>query len=188
LSTSPEKIAGDGFLSKKEREGGRSANKDPPCFVRASSASDRGAAATISAAGSAGPGCPESNIGEDSYLKIKGRGSVSIGSSGRISSGTRFACGGSITALSDSVSGATEAVFSTGSKFDCVKEVDRSFSEVASGGFGLAETMGANSANNQLNLCRGALSMLVGGKGVTVLGVDVVFSKRPERVGGDGSP
>jgi hypothetical protein len=30
LSPSPEKIAGDGFLSKKEREGDRSANKDPP--------------------------------------------------------------------------------------------------------------------------------------------------------------
>jgi len=187
LSPSPEKIAGDGFLSKKEREGGRSANKDPPCFVRASSASDRGAAATISAAGSAGPGCPESNIGEDSYSKIKGCSSVSVECSGRISPSARFAFGGGITALSDSVSGATEAVFSTGSKFNCVKEVDRSFSDVASGGFGLAETMGANSANNQLNLCRGALSVLVGGTGVTVLAVDAVFSKRPERVGGDGS-
>ena len=48
--------------------------------------------------------------------------------------------------------------------------------------------MGANSANNQLSLCRGALSVLVGGQGVTVLAVDAVFSKRPERVGGDGSP
>jgi hypothetical protein len=81
--------------------------------------------------------------------------------------------------------GATEAIFAVASKFfDQVEEVgrDSSFSEVASGGFGLAETMGANSANNQLNLCRGALSVLVGG-GVTVLAV----FKRPDRVGGDGS-
>jgi hypothetical protein len=48
--------------------------------------------------------------------------------------------------------------------------------------------MGANSANNQLNLFRGALSALVGGKGATVRVVDAVFSKRLERVGGDGSP
>jgi hypothetical protein len=60
--------------------------------------------------------------------------------------------------------------------------------EVASGSSGLAETIGAKSANNQLNLCRGALSVMVAGKGVTVLALDAVFSKPPERVGGDGSP
>jgi len=79
--------------------------------------------------------------------------------------------------------GATEALVALASKFvNQLEEVGRdgSFSAVASGGFGLAETMGANSANNQLNLCRGALSVLVA--------VDAVFSKRPERVGGDGSP
>ncbi|WP_426527895.1 hypothetical protein [Bradyrhizobium sp. McL0615] len=160
---------------------------DPPCFVRASSASDRAAAATIFSAGSARSGWLELNIDEDSYSKIKSCGSVSVECSGRISSGTRFACGGVITALCEAVSGATEAAFSTGSKFNCVKEVDRSFSDVASGGFGLAETMGANSANNQLNLCRGALSASVGGKGVTVLAVDAVLSERPETVGGDDS-
>ena len=190
LSPSPEKIAGDGFLSKKEREGGRSANKDPPCVVRASSASNRGASATISVAGSARSGWPEPNIGEDSYSKIKGCGSVSVESNGRVSLSNRFASSGCITAFSELACGATEAIFAVASKFfDQVEEVGRdgSFSEVASGGFGLAETMGANSANNQLNLCRGALSVLVGGKGVTVLAVDAVFSKRPERVGGDGS-
>ena len=191
LSPSPEKIAGDGFLSKKEREGGRSANKDPPCVVRASSASNRGASATISVAGSARSGWPEPNIGEDSYSKIKGCGSVSVESNGRVSLSNRFASSGCIRAFSELACGATEAIFAVASKFfDQVEEVGRdgSVSEVASGGFGLAETMGANSANNQLNLCRGALSVLVGGKGVTVLAVDVVFSKRPERVGGDGSP
>ena len=117
LSPSPEKIAGDGFLSKKERKGGRSANKDPPCVVRASSASNRGTSATISVAGSARSGWPEPNIGENSYSKIKGCGSVSVKYNGRVSLSNRFASRGCIRAFSELACGATEAILAAASNF-----------------------------------------------------------------------